>query len=70
MKLAKRMLGRYGTPRRVVSLTEAQFSMIPGVGAKRASKIAHVLDTKYAGWQAQDGAEQGKLEGEEAEESE
>jgi DNA excision repair protein ERCC-4 len=70
MKLAKKMLGRYGTPRQVVSLTEAQFSMIPGVGAKRASKIAHVLDTKYAGWQAQEGAEQGKLEGEEAEESE
>jgi len=70
LKLAKRMLGRYGTPRRVVSLTEAQLSMIPGVGAKRASKIAHVLDTKYAGWQAQDGAEQGKLEGEEGEESE
>jgi DNA excision repair protein ERCC-4 len=70
VKLAKRMLGRYGTPRRVVSLTEAQFSMVPGVGAKRASKIAHVLDTKYAGWQAQEGAEQGKLEGEEAEESE
>jgi DNA excision repair protein ERCC-4 len=70
LKLAKRMLGRYGTPRRVVALTEAQFSMIPGVGAKRASKIAHVLDTKYAGWQAQEGAEQGKLEGEEAEESE
>jgi DNA excision repair protein ERCC-4 len=70
VKLAKRMLGRHGTPRRVVSLTEAQFSMISGVGAKRASKIAHVLDTKYAGWQAQDGAEQGKLEGEEAQESE
>ncbi|HYR04081.1 MAG TPA: ERCC4 domain-containing protein [Nitrososphaerales archaeon] len=70
VKLAKRMLGRHGTPRRVVSLTEAQFSMIPGVGAKRASKIAHVLDTKYAGWQAQEGAEQGKLEGEEANEDE
>jgi DNA excision repair protein ERCC-4 len=70
MKLAKRMLGRHGTPRRVVSLTEAQLSMIPGVGPKRASKIAHVLDTKYAGWQAQEGAEQVKLEGEEAEESE
>jgi DNA excision repair protein ERCC-4 len=70
MKLAKRMLGRYGTPRRVVSLTEAQLSMIPGVGAKRASKIAHVLDTKYVGWQAQEGAEQVKLEGEEEEENE
>ena len=63
MKLARRMLGRHGTPRRVVSLTEAQFAMIPGVGAKRASKIAHVLDTPYAGGQ-QDGAEQGKLGGE------
>ncbi len=70
MKLAKRMLGRYGTPRRVVSLSEAQLSMIPGVGAKRASKIVHVLDTKHAGWQAQEGAEQGKLEAEEVDEDE
>jgi len=67
MKLAKKMLGRYGTPRRVVSLTEAQFAMIPGVGAKRASKIAHVLDTRYAAFQPQEGAEQVRLEGEEAE---
>jgi DNA excision repair protein ERCC-4 len=67
MKLAKRMLSRYGTPRRVASLTEAQFAMIPGVGAKRASKIARVLDAKYAGWQQRDGGEQqGKLEQEEA----
>ena len=70
MKLAKKMLGRYGTPRRVLSLTEAQFSMVPGVGAKRASKIAHVLDTRYSGWQPQEGAEQGRLEGEEVEEDE
>ena len=62
MKTAKRMLGRYGTPRRVMELTESQFAMIPGVGAKRASKIAHLLDTKHAGWQEQGGAEQGKLE--------
>ena len=70
MKLAKRMLGRYGTPRRVVALTEAQLSMIPGVGAKRASKIARVLDNKYAGWQEQESAEQVKLEAEEVEEDE
>ena len=44
-------------------MTESQFSMIPGVGAKRASKIAHVLDTKYPGWQEQEAAEQVKLEG-------
>ncbi len=70
MKLAKRMLGRYGTPRRVVALTEAQLSMIPGVGAKRASKIARVLDNKYAGWQEQESPEQVKLEAEEVEEDE
>ena len=70
MKTAKRMLGRYGTPRRVMALTESQFAMIPGVGAKRASKIAHVLDMKYAGWQQQERFEQGKLESEEAEEDE
>lgn len=62
MKTAKRMLGRYGTPRKVMTLTEAQLAMIPGVGSKRASKIAGVLDAKYAGWQEQDAAEQGKLE--------
>jgi len=61
MKLAKRMLGRYGTPRRVMALTESQFAMIPGLGEKRASRIARVLDTKYAGWQ-QEGSEQVRLE--------
>ncbi|HUI00901.1 MAG TPA: ERCC4 domain-containing protein [Nitrososphaerales archaeon] len=61
-KLAKRMLARYGTPRRVVSLTESQLAMIPGVGAKRASRIAKVLDTQYAGWQGKEREEQGKLE--------
>jgi len=64
MKLAKRMLGLYGTPRRVVSLTESQFAMVPGVGAKRASKIAHVLDTGREEWRPQGGAQQGKLSGE------
>jgi DNA excision repair protein ERCC-4 len=70
LKLAKRMLGRYGTPRRVVSLTEAQLAMIPGVGPKRASKIVHLLDTRHAASQPQDGAEQVRLEGEEVEENE
>ncbi len=63
MKLAKRLLGRYGTPRRIVALTEAQFAIVPGVGAKRAAKIAHLLDATYAAGPVDDGAEQGKLEG-------
>lgn len=66
VKLAKKMLGRYGTPRRVVSLSEAQFAMIPGVGAKRASRIAHLLDDAYSGLKPQEGEQQGRL-GEEEE---
>lgn len=65
MKLAKRMLGRYGTPRKVIALSEAQFAMIPGVGDKRASRITRVLDTKYAGWQPET-SEQVRLASEEA----
>ena len=70
MKLAKRMLGRYGTPRRVMSLTESQFALVPGVGDKRASKIARVLDTRYAGFSQTAGEEQGKLEEPEVETNE
>jgi DNA excision repair protein ERCC-4 len=65
LKLAKRMLGRYGTPRRVMTLTDAQFAMIPGVGDKRASRITRLLDTTYAGWQPE-GSEQVSLEAETA----
>ncbi|MDG6915355.1 MAG: heavy metal resistance protein CzcA [Nitrososphaerota archaeon] len=64
-KLAKRMLGRYATPRRVMSLSEAQFAMVPGVGAKRASKISHALDDTYQGAQPAETGAQGQLGGEE-----
>jgi len=63
VKLAKRMLARYGTPRTVVNLTEAQLAMIPGLGPKRASRIAHVLDTAYAPWDSKATSTQGKLVG-------
>ena len=48
-KLAKRMLSRYGTPRKIMNLTESQFAMVPGLGEKRAAKLAHMLDALYAG---------------------
>jgi len=70
MKTAKRLLGRYGTPRRVASLTESQLALVPGVGAKRAAKIARVLDKKYAAWLEPEGSEQGKLEEPEDEDNE
>ncbi|MGA2199946.1 MAG: ERCC4 domain-containing protein [Nitrososphaerales archaeon] len=48
MKLARRMLSRYGTPRKVMGLTESQLAMVQGLGSKRAARIAHMLDATYA----------------------
>jgi len=61
MKLARRMLNRHGTPRQVMTLTEAQLAMVPGLGPKRASKIARALDTKFMA-EEEKGAEQEVLE--------
>ncbi len=47
-KLAKRLLLRYGTPRRIMNLTEGELSMTPGIGWKRAERIKHLLDEKYS----------------------
>jgi DNA excision repair protein ERCC-4 len=46
-KLARRMLTKYGTPRKVMSLTESQLAMVQGLGNKRAGRIAHMLDATY-----------------------
>ena len=59
-KLAKRMLGRFGTPRKIMGLTESQLSMVPGLGNKRAARIAHMLDTLYSG-QSEGAPKQEKL---------
>ena len=47
-KLAEKLLLKYGTPRRVMSLTAGELAMTPGIGWKRAEKIRDMLDTKYA----------------------
>jgi DNA excision repair protein ERCC-4 len=47
LKLAKRLLTRFGTPRKIINLTEAQFAMVPGVGSKRGEKITRMLDSGY-----------------------
>jgi ERCC4-type nuclease len=49
LKLAKRMLFRFGTPRKIMNLTESQLSMVPGLGPKRAARLSHMLDAPYAG---------------------
>jgi DNA excision repair protein ERCC-4 len=46
-KLAEKLLTKYGTPRRVMSLTAGEMSMTPGIGWKRADRIREMLDTKY-----------------------
>lgn len=46
-KLAEKLLSKYGTPRRVMSLTAGELAMTPGIGWKRAEKIKEVLDAKF-----------------------
>lgn len=47
-KLAEKLLLKYGTPRRVMSLTAGELAMTPGIGWKRAEKIRELLDAKYS----------------------
>lgn len=65
-RLAERLLLKYGTPRRVMSLTAGELSMTPGIGWKRAERIKRLLDTKYEKFQG--GADQARLGESEAEE--
>ena len=59
-KLAERLLRKFGTPRRVMSLTQGELSLTPGIGWKRAERIKRLLDEQYVG--AAGGESQTKLE--------
>ena len=59
-KLAERLLRKYGTPRRVMSLTQGELSLTPGIGWKRAERIKRLLDEQFVGAAA--GESQTKLE--------
>jgi DNA excision repair protein ERCC-4 len=61
MKLARRMLLRYGTARRIMGLTESQLAMVQGLGGRRATKIAHMLDATFSA-QNDGPSKQGRLE--------
>ena len=50
-KLAEKLLAKYGTPRRVMSLTPGELATTQGIGWKRAEKIKAALDTGYAKFQ-------------------
>ena len=47
-KLAEKLLMKYGTPRRIMSLTAGELAMTQGIGWKRAEKIKAMLDTKFS----------------------
>jgi DNA excision repair protein ERCC-4 len=47
LKLARRLLSRYGTARKVMNLTKSELALTPGVGWKRAEKIHYLLDGKF-----------------------
>jgi DNA excision repair protein ERCC-4 len=47
-RLAERLLLKYGSPRRVMSLTAGELAMNAGIGWKRAEKVKEVLDSKYS----------------------
>lgn len=46
-KLAERLLMKYGTPRRVMSLTAGELALTRRIGWKRADKIKEMLDTRF-----------------------
>ncbi|HKZ93813.1 MAG TPA: ERCC4 domain-containing protein [Candidatus Bathyarchaeia archaeon] len=46
-KLAERVLGRFGTVRRVFSASVAELCTVKGVGRVKAEKIAALLDREY-----------------------
>ena len=61
-KLAEKLLSKYGTPRRIMSLTAGELAMTQGIGWKKAQKIREMMDAKFTKhpW----GAGQARLEAE------
>jgi DNA excision repair protein ERCC-4 len=47
-RLAEKLLMKYGTPRRVMSLTAGELAMTGGIGWKRAERIKEMMDTTYS----------------------
>lgn len=50
-KLAEKLLSKYGTPRRVMSLTAGELALTQGIGWKKAEKIKQMLDARFTKYQ-------------------
>ena len=59
-KLAEKLLSKYGTPRRVMSLTAGELAMTQGIGWKKAERIKNMMDATFT--KHQQGATQARLE--------
>jgi DNA excision repair protein ERCC-4 len=59
-RLAERLLSKYGSPRRIMSLTTGELALTQGIGWKRAEKIKELMDSKYT--KSHDAAAQARLE--------
>jgi len=46
-KLAEKLLSKYGTPRRVMTLTAGELALTQGIGWKKAEKIKEMMDAKF-----------------------
>ena len=61
-KLAEKLLSKYGTPRRVMSLTAGELAMTQGIGWKKAERIKNMMDATFT--KHLQGAAQARLESE------
>ena len=50
-KLAEKLLAKYGTPRRIMSLTAGELAMTQGIGGTRAERVKVTLDSKFSRYQ-------------------
>ena len=61
-KLAEKLLSKYGTPRRIMSLTAGELAMTQGIGWRKAEKIRNMMDATFS--RHQQGTAQARLESE------
>ena len=59
-RLAEKLLSKYGTPRRVMSLTAGELAMTQGIGWKKAEKIKEMMDATFT--RRQEAGVQARLE--------
>lgn len=60
VKLAQKLLIKYGTPRRIMNLSAGEIAMTKGIGWKRAGRVKEVMDSRFT--KSTEGKDQMRLE--------